>query len=250
MLLQGKKIILTGGSRGIGKSCVEYLAAQGAKVAFTHTGSGNSAAVESFETELRSKGCDVKAFAVNLSEVGSFKEKISQMTDYLGGLDGLVNNAGITSDNLILRMKEEEFDKTLDVNLKGAYFFTKECLRSLMRSESSTSVVFMSSVVGVMGNSGQSAYAASKAGLVGLAKSLAKELASRQLRVNVIAPGFIQTEMTGVLDESVKKSYMDNIPLGRFGEAVEVAQAVTFLLSDMSRYITGQVLNINGGLYI
>jgi len=138
----------------------------------------------------------------------------------------------------------------LDVNLKGAYFFTKECMRSLMRSESSASVVFMSSVVGVMGNSGQSAYAASKAGLVGLAKSLAKELASRQLRVNVIAPGFIQTEMTGVLDESVKKSYMDNIPLGRFGEAVEVAQAVTFLLSDMSRYITGQVLNINGGLYI
>ncbi|MEZ4815977.1 MAG: 3-oxoacyl-ACP reductase family protein [Bdellovibrionota bacterium] len=246
-LLVGKKLVVTGGSRGIGKACVEFFLEQGASVAFTHTSA--SPAVSSWVESLQANGYKVQGFVLNLSQRDQFKATVAQITEFLGGIDGLLNNAGIARDQLMLRMKEEDFEETLNVNLKGTYFFTKECLRPLMKSETA-SVVFVSSVVGLMGNSGQTAYCASKAALVGLAKSLARELASRQLRVNVLAPGFIETDMTSNLSEDAKKYFLTNIPLGRLGKPVEIAQSATYLLSDMSRYVTGHVLNVNGGLYI
>jgi 3-oxoacyl-[acyl-carrier protein] reductase len=247
MMLSGKKIIVTGGSRGIGQATVKLLCSQGAKVAWTRTSQPHAGASEGSTENSDSNN---KAFGLNLTETASFKDAVASMVDYLGGLDGVVNNAGIAADNLMLRMKESEYDRTLDTNLKGAYFFTKECLRPLLKNESGGSIVFVSSVVGLMGNSGQTAYSASKAGMVGLAKSLARELASRQVRSNVIAPGFIETDMTAALDESAKTRFLEQIPLGRLGTAEEIGQGVAYLLSDMSRYVTGQILNINGGLYI
>jgi 3-oxoacyl-[acyl-carrier protein] reductase len=250
-ILESKKIIVTGGTRGIGRATVEYLHEQGASVAFTHTARDPEAQLkaEAWAAELSKSGAAVKAFTLNLSETGQFKEKVGQILEFLGSLDGLVNNAGISSDQLILRMKEEDFDSVINVNLKGAYFFTKECLRPLMKAESG-SIVFMSSVVGLMGNTGQSAYSASKAALIGLTKSLARELASRSLRVNAVAPGFIESDMTARLGDDLKESFLGQIPLKRFGQTKEVAYGVGYLLSDMSRYVTGQTLNINGGLYI
>lgn len=249
-MLKAKKIIVTGGTRGIGKATVEELCAVGAKVAFTHTGSGDLASIEKFEQELKGRGFEAKSFALKLDQTENFKSQLGSMVDYLGGLDGLVNNAGIAADNLMLRMKESDYDRTLDVNLKGAYFLTKEALRPLMKNEAGGSIIFVSSVVGLMGNAGQTAYSASKAGLIGLAKSLAREVSSRNIRVNVVAPGFIETDMTAALDEATQKRFLDQIPLGRLGTAKEVGQGIGYLLSDMSRYVTGQVLNINGGLYI
>ncbi len=245
--LKGKKIVVTGGSRGIGKACVEHFLKEGATVSFTHT--APSEEVSAWVEKLQSEGKNVKNFVLNLSQISQFKEVVGQISEFMGGIDGLVNNAGIARDQLMLRMKEEDFDTTLNVNLKGSYFFTKECLRPLLKSETA-SVVFISSVVGLMGNAGQSAYGASKAALVGLAKSLARELAARELRVNIVAPGFIATDMTESLTEDAKKAFLGNIPMGRFGQPVEIAQGVAFLLSDMSRYVTGHVLNVNGGLYI
>lgn len=249
--LKGKKILVTGGSRGIGKSCVDILSSFGAKVAFTHTASHPESAekIETWIKDLTSQGREVKSFVLNLSEPATFKDAVGAMTDWLGGLDALVNNAGITVDQLMLRMKEEDFDKVMDVNVKGSYFLTKECLRALLKSES-PSIVYISSVVGIMGNAGQSVYASAKAALTGLAKSLARELASRSVRVNVVAPGAIETDMTTTLSEAVKGEYLSRIALGRFGKAEEIAFGVAFLVSDMSRYVTGQVLNISGGLYI
>lgn len=246
-LLAGKKLVVTGGSRGIGKACVEFFVEQGASVAFTHTSA--SPEVSAWVEELQGKGYKAKGFVLNLAQRDHFKSVVADITEYLGGIDGLLNNAGIARDQLMLRMKEEDFEETMNINLKGTYFFTKECLRPLLKSESA-SVVFVSSVVGLMGNTGQTAYCASKAALVGLAKSLARELSSRQLRVNVLAPGFIETDMTSNLTEEAKKYFLSNIPLGRLGKPVEIAQAATYLLSDMSRYVTGHVLNVNGGLYI
>lgn len=246
-LLAGKRLVVTGGSRGIGKACVEFFAEQGASVAFTYT--TETPELTTWLSDMQSKGHKVKGFVLNLGHRDQFKGVVAQMTEYLGGIDGLLNNAGIARDQLMLRMKEEDFEETMNINLKGCYFFTKECLRPLMKSESA-SVVFVSSVVGLMGNSGQTAYCASKAALVGLAKSLARELASRQLRVNVLAPGFIETDMTSNLSEEAKAYFMSNIPLARLGKPVEIAQGATYLLSDMSRYVTGHVLNVNGGLYI
>lgn len=246
-LLAGKRLVVTGGSRGIGKACVEFFVEQGAHVAFTHT--TTTPELTAWVAELESKGHKVKGFVLNLGQRDQFKSVVAEITEFLGGIDGLLNNAGIARDQLMLRMKEEDFEETMNINLKGCYFFTKECLRPLMKSESA-SVVFVSSVVGLMGNSGQTAYCASKAALVGLAKALARELSSRQLRVNVLAPGFIETDMTANLGEEAKAYFLSNIPLGRLGKPVEIAQGATYLLSDMSRYVTGHVLNVNGGLYI
>lgn len=245
-LLKDKKIIVTGGSRGIGKSCVELLLQEGASVAFTHTGESES--VSAWVANLQ-KNHKVKNFILNLAEVEKFKSSVGEMAEFLGGLDGLVNNAGLARDQLILRMKEEDYDATMAVNLKGSYFFTKECLRPLLKSESA-SIVFMSSAVALSGNPGQTAYCASKAGIIGLTKSLARELATRQLRVNAIAPGFIETDMTESVSEEAKKAFLAQIPMGRKGQSLEIANGVLYLLSDMSRYVTGQILNINGGLYI
>jgi 3-oxoacyl-[acyl-carrier protein] reductase len=226
---------------------VELFLDEGASVAFTHTAASES--VDAWVAELSNQNKKVKNFVLNLNDFANFKTAVSDMTTFLGGLDGVLNNAGLARDQLMLRMKEEDFDATLDVNLKGSYFFTKECLRPLLKCES-PSVVFMSSAVALMGNAGQTAYSASKAGLIGLAKSMAREMASRQLRVNVVAPGFIETDMTAAIDEAAQKAFFAQIPLGRVGKASEIAYGAAYLLSDMSRYVTGQVLNINGGLYI
>ncbi len=249
MNLKDKKIIVTVGSRGIGQSTVQKLLEYGAKVAFTHTASSPEATAKVEEWVKSLANPHVKAFKLNLGEVASFKEAVASMTEFLGGLDCLVNNAGITADHLMLRIKEEDYDKVLDVNLKGCYFFTKECLRPLLKSDA-PSVVFLSSVVAQIGNPGQSVYAASKAGMIGVAMSLAKELGSRNFRVNVVAPGFIDTDMTHHLPEEAKKAFLAGVPLGRFGQPQEVADCIAFLLSDLSRYVTGQVLSVNGGLYI
>jgi len=243
--LTDKAALVTGGTRGIGRAIVLTLANAGASVAFTYTSSGEAA--DELKNEIENQGGSALAIKADASDTNLAAEVISQVTETYGTLDILVNNAGITQDNLILRMKEDQWDDVMQVNLKSVFNYTKAAAKPMMRNRGG-SIINISSVVGIAGNAGQSNYAASKAGIVGFSKSIAKELASRNIRTNVVAPGYITTEMTENLTDKVLQGIKEETPLGRPGEVQEVANAVLFLASDLSNYITGEVLRVDGGM--
>jgi 3-oxoacyl-[acyl-carrier protein] reductase len=243
MLLQGKTALVTGGARGIGEAVVRKFAEQGAKVAFTYVSAGSAARSEALAAEL---GPNVKAYQSDAGDFAQAEALAAQVLKDFGGLDILVNNAGITRDTLMLRMSEEQWDEVMRTNLKSVFNMTKHCLRHMIRSGGA--ILNMSSVVGIFGQQGQANYAASKAGIIGFSKSIAKEYGSRNIRCNAIAPGFIATEMTDALDEKTKENYLAGIPLKRLGAGDDVANTCVFLASDMGAYITGQVISVCGGL--
>jgi 3-oxoacyl-[acyl-carrier protein] reductase len=244
-LLKGKNILLTGGSRGIGKSIVEVLIKNGANVGFTF--SSSDAAANKITKDLNKNGNKCIAYKSDASQLIQCDELVKSFLKDFETIDVLINNAGITRDNLLLRMREEDFDQVIEVNLKSVFNMTKACQRIFLKNKSG-SIINMSSVVGVKGNAGQSNYSASKAGIIGFSKSIALELGSRNIRCNVIAPGFIKTEMTDNLSEAIIEGWTENIPLKRPGESNDVANLCLFLASDLSSYITGQVINVDGGL--
>ncbi len=243
-LLDGKCILVTGGSRGIGAGVVRLLAEAGAKIAFTYSSREDSAR-QVMET-LPGSGHQI--LQMNLTSEESVQEALDQLTSNWTRIDGLVNNAGITKDGLLMRMKTEDFDEVIQTNLRGT-FFTCRAVTKLMIKARAGSIVNITSVIGLTGNAGQTNYAASKAGVIGFTKSLAMELGSRNVRANCVAPGFIQTEMTDVLTDDVKSAILKKIPLQSLGSVEDVASAVKFLLSDESKYITGQTLSVNGGMH-
>ncbi len=244
-LLEGKTALITGASKGIGKAIAIKFAANGANVAFTYLSSVEKG--QALENELSALGVNVKGYRSDASDFKAAEELINNVVQDLGGLDILVNNAGITKDNLLMRMTEEMWDDIMKVNLKSCFNTVKASSRTFMKQRSG-SIINMSSVVGVKGNAGQANYAASKAGIIGFTKSIALELGSRNIRCNAIAPGFIETEMTEVLDEKTIQTWRDAIPLKRGGAPEDVADACVFLGSDMSSYITGQILQVDGGM--
>lgn len=245
-LLDGKTALITGGSRGIGKALVEKFIQEGASVAFTYRSSASSS--EDIISELNA-GERLKAYQSDASSYSQSEELIKQVITDFEKIDVLINNAGITKDTLILRMSEEHWDEVMEVNLKSVFNLTKHVVRPMLKNRSG-SIINMSSVVGVFGNAGQSNYSASKAGIIGFTKSMAKELGSRNIRVNAIAPGFIESEMTAELDDKVQSTYIENIPLKRFGQGMDIANACVYLGSDLSTYVTGQVLSVCGGMNI
>ena len=244
-LLQGKTAIITGATRGIGKGVALKLAEQGANIAFTYVSSSEKALA--LESDLQAFGVKAKAYKSDASLMKDAEELIKDVLENFESIDVLVNNAGITKDNLLMRMSEEDFDRVLEVNLKSIFNMTKAVQRTMLKQRSG-SIVNMTSVVGVKGNAGQSNYAASKAGVIGFTKSIALELGSRNIRCNAIAPGFIETEMTENLGEEVIKSWRNSIPLKRGGTPEDVANTTLFLASDLSAYITGQTLHVCGGM--
>ncbi len=244
-LLEGKNALITGASKGIGRSIALKYAEQGANVAFTYLSSVEKG--EALVKELEAFGVTAKGYRSDASDFAAAGELITTMVKDFGSLDVLINNAGITRDNLLLRMSEEHWDEIMNVNLKSCFNTVKAASRTFMKQKAG-SIINMSSVVGVKGNPGQANYAASKAGIIGFSKSIALELGSRAIRCNVIAPGFIETEMTDVLDEKTVQSWRDAIPLKRGGHPNDVADACVFLGSDLSTYITGQVLQVDGGM--
>ncbi len=244
-LLDGKVAIITGASRGIGKEIAKSFIDQGATVAFTYLSSDEKA--KALEAELSANGGTIKGFKSNASDFDSAQALADQVMEAFGKIDVLVNNAGITRDNLLMRMTEENWDEVMNTNLKSAFNLTKAVLRPMLKARQG-SIINMSSVVGVSGNAGQGNYAASKAGMIGFTKSVAQELGSRSIRCNAIAPGFIETEMTAALDEKVVQGWRDSIPLKRGGKPEDVANTTVFLASDMSAYITGQTINVCGGM--
>lgn len=244
-ILEGKNVIITGASRGIGKGIAEIFANHGANVAFTFS-SSEAPALE-LEKALTEKGIKAKAYKSNAASFDAAEELVKQVLEDFGGIDILINNAGITKDNLLMRMGEEDFDSVIEINLKSVFNMTKAVQRTMLKQRKG-SIINMSSVVGVKGNAGQTNYAASKAGMIGFTKSVALELGSRNIRCNAVAPGFIETEMTDKLDEKTVQGWRNAIPLKRGGLPEDVANACLFLASDMSAYITGQVLNVDGGM--
>ena len=244
-LVKGKNILITGASRGIGKGIAQTFAQHGANVAFTYSSSVGPA--EELEQELTALAVKAKAYQSNAANFESAQQLASDVLEEFSSIDVLINNAGITKDNLLMRISEEDFDKVIEVNLKSVFNMTKAVQRTMLKQRHG-SLIHMSSVVGVKGNAGQSNYAASKAGIIGFSKSIALELGSRNIRSNVIAPGFIETEMTGKLPEDVVAQWRAGIPLKRGGSPDDVANACLFLASDLSAYITGQVLNVDGGM--
>lgn len=243
--LEGKTALVTGGSRGIGRSIALTLADYGADVAITFRSSVDEA--NEVKDEIESKGRKARAIQADAVNFESAEEVINDLTGDWDKLDILVNNAGITRDNLILRMSEEQWDQVIDTNLKSIFNYSKAVAKPMMRNRGG-SIINISSVVGISGNAGQSNYAASKAGIIGFTKSYAKELASRNIRANVVAPGYITTEMTDELSEDQLEAITDETPLGRPGDAEEVAQTVAFLASDLSSYITGETIRVDGGM--
>ena len=245
MLLKGKIAIITGASRGIGKSIARTFIAQGAKVAFTYRSSKEQAL--ELEKELTSGGGVAKGFKSDASKMEDAENLVKEVLETFGTIDIVVNNAGITNDTLLMRMSEEQWDSVMNVNLKSCFNLTKSVLRTMVKARSG-SIINISSVVGVQGNAGQTNYSASKAGILGFTKSVALELGSRNIRCNAIAPGFIETEMTAKLDPDTVQGWRDAIPLKRGGSPEDVANTCIFLASDMSSYITGQTLNVCGGM--
>jgi len=241
--LENKKIIVTGGSRGIGKAIVKTLASEGATLAFSYA--SRSDAADAVLKEL-SNG-EHFTFQLNLNNKEESENSIKDAITKLGGIDGLVNNAGITKDQILLRMKAEDFSSVIQTNLEGTFVCSKAVLKPMMKARSG-SIVNLSSVIAHTGNAGQANYAASKAGIEAFTRSMANEMASRNIRANSVAPGFIQTEMTDSLSAEIKTSILDSIPLGRIAEPEEVASVVAFLLSEQASYITGQTIHVNGGL--
>ena len=245
--LKDKIILVTGASRGIGKQICLSLAAQGAHVVLNYR--GDSGRVEEVKSQVEDLGGKASLIKFDMSETEQMKEAIKAFSTDVGLISGLVNNAGISKDGFILRLKEADLQTILDVNLKGAIMLTSILSRYFIKTEN-VSVVNVSSVVGLMGNAAQVPYAASKAGLIGFTKSYAKELAGKNVRCNAICPGFIETDMTDTLDDKIKEGYLSAIPLSRMGNGQEVANLTAFLLSSASSYITGEVIKIDGGLYI
>ena len=244
-LLQGKTAIITGGSRGIGEAIVRRFAAEGANVAFTYHSSVDRS--NALIADLADSGVTIKAYQSDASSFDQSEALIKQVLEDFEQVDVLINNAGITRDTLMLRMKEEQWDDVLRTNLKSVFNLTKHILRPMMKKRKG-SIINISSVVGVFGNAGQANYAASKAGIFGFTKSIAKEVGSRNIRCNALAPGFIETDMTDELDEKTKEAFLAGIPLKRLGQGKEIADACVFLASDHSSYITGQTLSVCGGL--
>lgn len=244
-LVKGKNIIITGASRGIGRGIAVAFAKQGANVAFTYSSSEIQA--KELEEELTAFGVTAKAFKSNAADFDAAQQLVSDVLEIFDTIDVLINNAGITKDNLLMRISEQDFDKVIEVNLKSVFNMTKAVQRTMLKQKHG-SLIHMSSVVGVKGNAGQSNYAASKAGIIGFSKSIALELGSRNIRSNVIAPGFIETEMTDKLPEDVVAQWRAGIPLKRGGSTQDVANACLFLAADLSAYITGQVLHVDGGM--
>ena len=244
-LLEGKTAIITGASRGIGKGIATVFAQQGANVAFTYSASIEAA--KALEAELQVHGTIVKGYKSNAANFNDSQKLAEDVLADFGSIDILVNNAGITKDNLLMRMGEADFDKVIEVNLKSVFNMTKAVQRTMLKQRKG-SIINMSSVVGLKGNAGQTNYAASKAGIIGFSKSVALELGSRNIRSNVIAPGFIETEMTAKLDEATVDGWRAGIPLKRGGSPEDIANACVFLASDLSGYITGQTINVDGGM--
>jgi len=244
-LLEGKVVLVTGASRGIGKAIALKLAENGANIAFTDIVRDDI--MESTEKELTSFGIKAIGYASDASSFEKSEQTVNQIITDFGTLNIVINNAGITRDNLLMRMTEDQWDLVIKVNLKSVYNITKSSIRELMKNRGG-SIINISSVVGVAGNAGQSNYSASKAGIIGFTKSIAQELGSRNIRCNAIAPGFIETEMTAKLPEDVKKTWIENIPLKRVGYPEDVANVCLFLSSDLSTYVSGQVINVCGGM--
>ena len=240
-----KIVFVTGASRGIGKEVALKYAENGYDVIINYV--SDKTDVEALEKEFKEKGADSLILKADVSNPEEVQNVVDKAIEKFGKIDVLVNNAGITRDNLLMRMSEEEFDKVLEINLKGTFLVTKAVTKYMMKKRSG-SIINLSSVVGVAGNAGQCNYSASKAGIIGFTKSIAKELASRNIRANAVAPGFIETDMTDVLKEEVKENIHNQIPLKRMGKAKEVAELIYFLGSENSSYITGQVINIDGGM--
>lgn len=244
-LLEGKTALITGASKGIGRGIANSYAAQGANIAFTYLSSVEKG--QALEQELQAAGVKAKGYRSDASDFNAAETLINQVVSDFGSLDILINNAGITKDNLLMRMNEEMWDSVLNVNLKSVFNTVKAATRTFMKQKNG-SIINLTSVVGIKGNAGQANYAASKAGIIGFTKSVALELGSRNIRCNAVAPGFIETEMTEVLDEKTVQSWRDAIPLRRGGTPEDVAQCAVFLGSDMSKYITGQVIQVDGGM--
>jgi 3-oxoacyl-[acyl-carrier protein] reductase len=244
-LLENKTVLITGASRGIGKGIATVFAEHGANVVFTYSSSVDAA--NALEIELQALGVQAKGYQSNAADFEQAQELVENVLADFSTIDVLINNAGITKDNLLMRISEEDFDKVIEVNLKSVFNLTKAVQRTMLKQRQG-SIINMSSVVGVKGNAGQSNYAASKAGIIGFSKSVALELGSRNIRCNVIAPGFIETEMTAKLSEEVVAGWRAGIPLKRGGTPNDVANACVFLASDLSSYITGQVINVDGGM--
>lgn len=245
-MLKGKVALITGSVRGIGRAISLCFAKAGAHIILNYTSERSEQEARNLVEEIEEMGVKALAVKADVSNSEEAKHLIKESLNAFGKLDVLVNNAGITKDMLLLRMSEADFDKVIDVNLKGVFNCTKEASRAMMRTGGS--IINMSSVVGLCGNAGQSNYAASKAGMIGFTKSAAKEFAGKKLRINAIAPGFIQTDMTDVLAEQVKQDIIKSIPMKRFGSSEEVAKVALFLASDLSSYITGEVIRVDGGM--
>lgn len=246
-LLDQKKILITGGSRGIGEALVKALAAEGADVGFSYRSSKESA--DRVEAEASAHGTMIRAYQSDAADFEQAGQLVSAFNADFGRVDVLINNAGITADTLMLRMTEQQWDNVMTVNLKSVFNLTKHVLRPMLKARAG-SIINMSSVVGVFGNAGQANYAASKAGIIGFTKSIAKEVGSRNIRCNAVAPGFIETDMTDALTDEQRAGYIKSIPLGRLGTGQDIADICTYLASDRSTYLTGQVLSICGGLNI
>ena len=243
--LQGKVALVTGASRGIGRAIALELAGCGALITVNYRAGAEAA--EAVVTEIESGGGRARALQADVSEGADIDRLVKATTDEFGSLDILVNNAGITRDNLLLRMKDDEWDAVLDTNLRGAYLLTKAVLRPMMRARWGR-IITVTSVVGLMGNAGQANYAAAKAGLIGFTKSVAREMASRGITANAVAPGFVDTDMSAALNETTRAGILAAIPLGRWGQPTDIAQVVAFLASDAAAYVTGQTLAVDGGM--
>jgi len=249
-LLTGKVAIVTGAARGIGAAIALKLAEQGANIAFTYVSDSSAEKAAALEKEIIGLGVKAKAFQTNAGDFVACETLVNAVLAEFGAIDICVNNAGISKDNLLLRMTAEQWDDVMNTNLKSVFNMTKQVIRPMMKAKSG-SIINMSSIIGIRGNAGQSSYAASKAGIIGFTKSIALELGSRNIRCNAIAPGFVETDMTHYLNEGeAGKAFLEKIPLGRFGKAEEIANTTLFLASDLSSYITGQVISACGGLNI
>ncbi len=247
MDLTGRTALITGASRGIGRACALHLASLGADIAINYASSSKHA--DELAEEITRMGRQVVAIRADVSNPEDADLMVDETVKALGSLDILINNAGITKDTLLIRMKDEDWDRVIDVNLKGAFLVTRAAVRHMMKKRYGR-IVNISSVIGISGNVGQANYAASKAGIIGFSKSIAREFASRGILVNVIAPGFIETDMTSGLNDDYKKAILAQIPLGRYGEPEDVARLAGFLVSDDNRYITGQVIHVDGGMFM
>lgn len=242
-----KSALVTGASRGIGRSIALQLAEEGYNVAVNYAGSKEKA--EAVVEEIKAKGVDSFAIQANVADADEVKAMIKEVVRQFGSLDVLVNNAGITRDNLLMRMKEQEWDDVIDTNLKGVFNCIQKATPQMLRQRSGA-IINLSSVVGAVGNPGQANYVATKAGVIGLTKSAARELASRGITVNAVAPGFIVSDMTDALSDELKEQMLTQIPLARFGQDTDIANTVAFLASDKAKYITGQTIHVNGGMYM